>query len=173
MEMRADIGWLRSRYLDTLLQFLIVGSIGIGVTGVAANLLIRRITRPITLLTKDLVAMGEHPDLSRRFLHDSRDEAGVLAGAIVDAVADALPLADVAALIHALKSMSSSAGAARAAATCEKLEQAAKEDRLPSDRDLRDLFAVVDDTVGAMYRQLSGAGAGNDCDTLRNASASS
>ncbi|MBZ9799552.1 ATP-binding protein [Mesorhizobium sp. ES1-4] len=64
----------------------------------------------------------------------------------------------VATLAHALKSMSLSAGAARAAMLCDQLENAAKAGALPNTA-LRDLDGVLLSTLEAMNSYLSAAAA--------------
>jgi len=87
IELQADITAIRTRYLRGLAQLLAIGVGALLLTGFSANWLVARMTGPLSRMTRDLVAMGDEPDLSHRFQHAKPDEVGVFAAAFNDAFA--------------------------------------------------------------------------------------
>jgi signal transduction histidine kinase len=81
LEMLSDITNLRARYVSGLQNSLLWAFTLAMATAVAAFLTIGRLVSPLRTLSDDLLAMGEKPDLSKRFEASRRDEIGVLADA--------------------------------------------------------------------------------------------
>lgn len=81
LELRANIDSLRSRYFDGLSQLVVIGLAAIILAGLVANMVIGRLTRPLSAMTRELISLGEDPDLTHRFEQGRNDEVGVLAEA--------------------------------------------------------------------------------------------
>nr|WP_255618028.1 ATP-binding protein [Aurantimonas sp. VKM B-3413] len=84
ISIHADVGWLRSRFLRSLVISILFCGLVLALTLAAAWLLIARIVRPLRRLADEFADIGRRSDLSKRVVATSDDEVGVLSSAFND-----------------------------------------------------------------------------------------
>ncbi|MEX0346056.1 MAG: ATP-binding protein [Rhizobiaceae bacterium] len=87
LKIHSEVNSIRSKYLTSATNMLLVGLVVVVVTLLTTSLLVRRVTGPLRQLTDKLIHMRDNKDLSLRFKYDRGDEVGVLAQAFNDAFA--------------------------------------------------------------------------------------
>lgn len=87
LTLHSDISWLRIQYRSHLIVMIVIALLSAIIIAALSNWVIARALKPLRLISGELVAMGENPDLSARFELNKNDEVGVLANAFNDAFA--------------------------------------------------------------------------------------
>jgi two-component system sensor histidine kinase BarA len=105
---------------------------------------------PDTLEMFKAIAEANGADMSERVFSMFHEHAPVAEAGLRDAIAGGDDPDNIAAQIHALKSMCSSAGAARAAAVCQEMEDKAKDGTVPTKEEL----AVLSDAIAATRAEM-------------------
>lgn len=84
VQLQAEIGWLRERYIDSFIISLIFGVALMLITSIVARTRIARIIKPLSVLAGEFADIGKRSDLTKRLQSDRDDEVGVLIGAFND-----------------------------------------------------------------------------------------
>ena len=85
LKIHSEVESIRSNYLTSATNMLLVGLVVVVLTLLATSILVRRVTGPLRQLTDKLINMRDNNDLSLRFKYDRGDEVGVLARAFNEA----------------------------------------------------------------------------------------
>ena len=84
MQLHAEIGWVRERYVEGFLIAISFGSLVIALTILIARLRVRKIVDPLRTLTSKISDIDQDSDLSLRLERQTDDEVGVLIDAFND-----------------------------------------------------------------------------------------